>query len=151
MKITHLKIFVAMIVSFIVIKILINQIFIAGTPKINPVFLSRLRSFPKTIAALPGKIYEALQSSPKNTTIQPIQNRQSTSKYARRLPIRDLSTLDTVVKSMPLQPIAKDVYAGEDNKYDVSYLKIGENSQWEEIEYTAKDGKKYKLLRPKTN
>jgi hypothetical protein len=73
-----LKIFTIITVSFLTVQLLTPQIFLANTPRINPLFIARLKDSPYYLASLPGNILSYLTNTVKNTTDNIAQNTSRT-------------------------------------------------------------------------
>jgi len=69
-----LKIFIIIAVSFLTVKLLTPQIFLANTPRINPLFVAHLKNSPYYLVNLPANILAYLKNTVKNTTANIAQN-----------------------------------------------------------------------------
>ena len=61
-----LKIFAIIAVSFLSVKLLAPQIFIANTPRISPLFVQNMKNAPAYIASIPGNILNSLKTASSN-------------------------------------------------------------------------------------
>jgi len=61
-----LKIFAIIAVSFLAVKLVAPQVFLANTPKVNPLFIAKLQNAPTYIVSLPGNIINSLKTSTAN-------------------------------------------------------------------------------------
>ena len=61
-----LKIFAIIAVSFLAVKLVAPQVFLANTPKVNPLFIARVKNAPVYIASLPSNILNSLKTTSSN-------------------------------------------------------------------------------------
>ncbi|MCR4313441.1 MAG: hypothetical protein NUV58_04280, partial [Candidatus Roizmanbacteria bacterium] len=51
----RIKMILVLLFTFFGVKIVAPNLFIANTPRVNPVFVAKIMNTPKEIAAMPGK------------------------------------------------------------------------------------------------
>ncbi|MBI5126941.1 hypothetical protein HZA76_00605 [Candidatus Roizmanbacteria bacterium] len=123
----RVKLVLVLLISFTAIKFVAPQIFLADSPKINPMFITNLKKTPSYIASIPKVIGQYINFGNKTASINQV-----------------------AVKSPPsgliFNSISKNVSAAEDKKNDKVYLKIQPGTAYsvEEIEV---DGVKKKVLK----
>lgn len=119
-----IKIITAVILSFAVVILMSPQVFLANTPRINPVFLTKLKNLPNTIASLPSSFFNSLLRRPS-----------SAEKYA-------------AVYEKPFYKLSDEVYAYEEGT--VLYYDLKSNyGDYSEMTVQSDSGKTIKLRFPK--
>lgn len=146
-KILYIKIIIIIIITFISVQILSDEVFYSKSPRINPQFISFLKSVPVTLVSLPSRFLRMIQKTGYDVAnLEKIPGKNEL--YIPRKPGVPSGKIDAVLKEIPLQKVSKGIYAGEHNTYDVTVEKIDENSRWVWTDYKLHDGKTIKLLVP---
>lgn len=110
------KIILSLILSFLVVKILSASIFFAGTPRINPFFIARLKALPGEIRTLPNRALTFLTKP--FAQFSNFSNKRIAEKALEDLPKADIKI------GMTLTRVSKGVYAVYDEQKNLNYLKI---------------------------
>lgn len=126
MKHTNTKIKLALILvfAFVSTHIISKTVFLANSPRINKQFLSALINNSRTFFANLGK----------NTSLS--DNQKNALQQIEKLP------------STALNQVSSGVYAKEDKKNNVIYIRITKDAEWEE-RIIVMDGKEIKVRFPK--
>lgn len=127
-SIQRIKLVLVIVGSFMAVKFLSPQVFLADSPKINPVFISKLINAPSYIASLPGVIGQLWSV------------RQKTGNNVDEIAAKK------VPPNLIFNSLTKGVEAANDEKNNKVYLKMqpGTSYSVEEIEI---NGVKKKILR----
>ncbi len=120
----QMKIITAIILSFVAVIIMAPRVFLANTPRINPIFLTNLKNFPSTLAGLPSVLF--------NNFFQ----RGANERYAK-------------VYKQPFYKINDEVYAYEEGNILYYDLKSG-SGNYKEMNITTNSGKTIKLRFPES-
>ena len=121
-KLIYIQIFTALFIGFIASRILIKNVFIANTPRIQSDFVSSAKN-----------LFALLLSG----------GRYSISKLSDA----ESQQMDAMAKSNLLRPLTKGIYAAEDAKR--TYMIVKENEvEWMEYSYVVK-GKTVKIRVPR--
>lgn len=128
----YLKIVIVLILAFVIADLSSKNVFIAGTPRINPFLIARINNlFSPGSTATPSNI----------ASNQPVGSQTGVIKQTD-LPQQVVQALNT-----PLKPVSKGVYAGEKNNIKVYEFRQDE-IDW--VEYTFMvNGKEIKIKAPK--
>lgn len=136
-----IKIGLTVFLAFSVVKIMsAGGVFLGDTPKIHPLFITRLINTP---AYLASKLNIGTQSNTAQNTVRSNPNEQPAP-----------FTFTTKAPSPPpppglqYKPIAKGVYAAEDTKTNTVYVNIKKGTTFTIVDKVI-NGKTYKLLIPK--
>lgn len=124
------KIFLAILISLVIVTLTSNVIFIANTPRLNKLFLTELINLPQTVVDNSKAFLTSLGLSQKE------KNKNEAIKNLSNLPLSQL------------KPIAKGVYAKEDISNNIYYVRVTKDADFEEriIDYR---GQKIKIRFPK--
>ena len=133
----YLKILAVFLVALLISKILTNNIFLAGSPKIRPNLGNYLAfKIKNTTANLLAKITINFPSFPKRQNLE----------IATSQPITEQETMNFLKGS--LKPVAKGVSAASKDNYSYTVYKMDE-IEWVQISYTLKDGRVINIEYPK--
>lgn len=143
------KIIFSLVISYLAIMVMVNAVFLANTPRINPLFIAKLKNIPSSLVTLPSRILAALSSpqrpSNSNTNINP-------AGIAQNQPNGLTFTNVNPPPSTAFRPMAAGVFAGENTATKTKYVTIKKGTQFEVRNYTLtlSDGsqKQIKLLVP---
>lgn len=135
-------IIMAMVVAFFLASISSSQIFITGTPRINPLFIAKLQNLPSAFTEKTTKFIALLRVTP--TPMNVATNNSSAISAQDQKMIQNLDKLP--VASLNL--IATGIYAKEDKNSSTIYVRVTKDAQWEE-KVIEIDGKKITLQFPK--
>lgn len=157
-----IKIGLAVFLAFIVVKIMFaGGVFLADTPRIHPLFMTRLINTPVYLASLPIEFINKLRpniniaDSSNNKNAPPSQinsnvtfNQTAQPSTSQKQPAQ--LTFPTAVPPPGLEykPIAKGVYAAEDTKTKTVYLNIKKGTTFTVVNKVI-NGKTFRLLVPK--
>jgi hypothetical protein len=120
----QLKIIFILVLSFVVSFIINKTVFLSNTPRINPKFARSIKNLPTTSKAFFAQLNQFF--TPKNI------NNTNSEKFFSELPKVN------VPKSINYKLVSKGVYAAEDKKSNIKYLKIEKGTQIEVREYRIK-------------
>lgn len=116
---------VAILVSLSVVIGVVPRIFLAGTPRINPNFISDLGNLPRDIVAM-------FRGEPSS------QDERMTAEIPRV----------THPAGLNYEPLAKGVYASEPDQSGKRYIKIEEGTKLEKKVITLDDGRTVSVYVP---
>jgi hypothetical protein len=154
-------IILVIIISFFFSIWLTNNVFITNTPRLNPLFIAKLKSAPGYIASIPKLIQNAISSKSQN---QIAKNEPSSNQTANNSPrpkyetIQLSQTMSTMPKVTPpasavFKSVSKGVYAAEGSN-NSKYIKIEKGTPVEVRVYhiTMPDGtsKEVQFIIPQT-
>ena len=139
----RIKIVLVLLFTYVSIKLVSPNIFLANSPKINHLFIVKIINTPKNIAAMPGKFLSSLSafrlfniSSPidtpsVNTASQNGQNRIAKMKFVSPPP------------ELIFNAISKNVSAAEDPETGNKYIKVEAGTKYKIVGYITIDGMQY--------
>lgn len=133
--ISKIKIISLLAISLFTVVFLAPQVFISNTPKVNPLFITRIINVPSYVAGIPGQIMVMFRST-------------NSDESARTV----LSSIPQVTPPPGLlfQMISKGVRAAEDPATKTKYMQIDAGAQVEVSVIKLKDGREIKIVRPAT-
>ena len=135
----RIKIVFVLFFTYMSVKLISPNLFIAYSPKINPVFIAKVINTPAKIATIPGKFLSSLSKfsffdknevSPNiNTNINP--GMIAKSKYV------------TPPSNLVFKYMSKGVSAAEDPGTGMNYIKIEAGTKYKISGYITVDGVQY--------
>lgn len=141
--INKLKILFILFFSFLSIYFFSPIIFLANTPRINPRFITSIKSLPENISSFPGKIIANLSNffyiQQKTSDYQLNQNQTASIPK----PIQ----LITPPSYLEFKPVSKYVEAAEDEKTGNKYLKIKKGAKMKVVGTIEINGKTYPKIK----
>lgn len=140
------RIFIAIIVSFFLTSILSKTVFYANTPRINKMFIASIINLPNKLINNASNFIASLK--PNNSS-----NQTNTNQARIKQPVNNTRSISLVqsIEQIPITTmtkIGKGVYAKEDKANNVYYLKLTEDTEWDEKEYIV-NGEKVTIKFPK--
>lgn len=138
-------IFIALIISWFFSQ----TIFLKGTPQIDPLFLTKLRVLPNLLVNRSKELFTSTFDKNKSTG----DSLPKTEILVAKDNLQERSLAFEKIKKLPdssLQFMSKGVYAKEDKKTNIVYIRITKDAEWEEKTVTI-DGKLTKIMIPKTS
>jgi hypothetical protein len=130
------KIVFTLVLALILSAVFSNTIFLANTPRINTIFLAKLKNAPGDL--LNGTTVFLSSLMRPNGTALTSQEKQNIINSFNSLPVSTMKSIGT------------GVYAKEDKKNNTVYIKVNKDAQWEE-RILIIDGKQVKVRFPKGN
>lgn len=154
-----LKILAVIAISFLTVKLLAPQVFLANTPRVNPLFIAKLKNIPANIAqkssssttqSKNNQIATNTGHSGPYVTSQPITGNTDTTAPAGStpLPISEQevsSSLDKLASVTPpaqaaFVPVASGVSTYTDSSTNKTILKIEKGAQYTVERYQLANG-----------
>lgn len=148
------KIIFSLVISYLAVMLMVNAVFLANTPRVNPLFISKLKSIPSDLVKLPSRMLASLMSVQKPSNyVNPNTNSSNLAQTQEILnPEELLPPKVTAPSSVVFKPLVKGVLAGEDPKTNSKYVTIkgGTRMQITNYKLTLADGtqKNIRLLIP---
>jgi hypothetical protein len=134
-----------MVVALVISSVLSNTVFLANTPRINKPFLAKVVAFPGSIIKNTSNYIASLQSPisnlqiPNNDQNSNIQKNNKTMELSNNSASRSVNQSQRVSTITPtpifpaiLRQLSQGVFAEEDTKNKVIYIKVTSNDPWEE-------------------
>ena len=145
---TLVKIFFALLCSYIVVTIITPLLFVSNSPKINSTFVDKVKNAPTYIAQLPLTLSTYIQGLVKKST----QNNEFAEK-TKELPVTNDMAMESSqsLKSITPPPntvftsIAKGVAASEEKEGKV-ILKIDQGTEYKYQRFQLPDGRIIDIL-----
>ena len=135
-----IKILIVLLAAFLISKISLDNLFIARSPKVNPLFVSNTIAKINSLWSKTGDFIASLNFFPRLTSFGDSQNNEQPGKVTLS---RD--QIDRILKT-PLKQVSKGVYAGETEGIQVYEVRINE---FDYLEYIFNvDGKEIKIRVP---
>jgi hypothetical protein len=126
-----------MAVALVISSVLSNTVFLANTPRINKPFLAKVIGLPGTIIKNTGE-FMALLLKPASQQNLANLNPQPTTVYS---PPSIVNRQPTIIVRQPssspslaliLRQLSQGVFAEEDTKNKIIYIKVTSNDPWQE-------------------
>jgi len=115
-----LKLCFCLLVAFGLVTLVSPQVFLANTPRINPLFIASIKNLPTNIAGTPDRIVAYIGNIITN------KNNQTNPSSTVIIPA-----------SVALKEVTSGVYAGEDAATKKTYIRIDKtNPNLKQKEYT---------------
>ncbi len=121
-----IKLIFVLVLSFLVVKFLSPQIFLADSPKISPLFIAKLINIPNYVASIP----QTISSLFNNSATQDIN----------KVAVKNVPT------GLNFSSLSKGVEAAEDTQNNKVYLKIQPGTAYS-IEEIEVNGVKKRVLK----
>lgn len=139
----RIKIVIVLLLTFVSVKTISPNVFLADSPRINPLFIAKILNTPRNIAAMPGKFLSSLSTFKlfnvdfsNNTTSG---NMTSLSDQNRTAQARFISPPAGLI----FKSISKNVSAAEDPDSGNKYIKVEAGTKYKIIGYITLDGVQY--------
>ena len=118
------KLFFSLAMTFGLVTLFAPQVFLANTPRVNPLFIASIKNLPTNIVGTPDRIVAYIGN-------------MFTSKNNQTTP--NPSSTVNVPASIAFKEVTAGVYAGEDTASKKTYIKIDKtNPNLKQKEYTIK-------------
>lgn len=125
---TRVKVLFIVLSSFLLVKIASPQIFLADSPKINPLFVAKIKNTPFELARLPSKMIASI------INLNPFANKDEVISNVK---------LVTPPPNIIFKSVAKGVSAAEDPKTGKKYIKIEAGTKYRIAGTVTVNGKQY--------
>ena len=137
---TRIKIVLVLLFTFFSVKLITPNLFIANSPRINPLFITGIINAPKEIALLPGKFLSSLSNIRFN-----LFNNETNIKV-------DPEIIAKVKQVIPppnavFKYVSKGVSAAEDPQTGEKYIRIEAGTKYKIIGYITINGVKYPKIK----
>ena len=130
----RIKMILVLLFTFFGVKIVAPNLFIANTPRVNPVFVAKIMNTPKEIAAMPGKFLANLS----NFRLFNNQNNiQVDPKVIAEIKFK------TPPANVVFEYVSKGVSAAEDPATGEKYIKVAAGTKYKIVGEITINGVKY--------
>ena len=126
----RIKIIFILLLTFFSVKIIAPNLFLADSPKINPIFIAKILNTPKALALLPSKILSSLSN------FNLFKNRESSNTFVN---VRQVTPPANVI----FQSISTGVSAAEDLQTGEKYIKVQAGTKYRIVGEITINGKKF--------
>ncbi len=108
----------SLVFSFLVVSFLGSQVFFAGTPRINPDFIAKVKNAPLYISSLPGEIVNSFKLNVTHS------DSVASTKYEIKSTLDEAST-EIPKTGLSFTNVATNVMAADDpNDSNIKYVKL---------------------------
>jgi len=141
-----IRIITIIIFSFLAVKLLVPQVFLANTPKVNPMFIVKLQNTPTYIASIPGNIISLLKNTSNNNQIaNKDKNSTSSTGLIPVNPVEAAAVLDNLTNVTPpakakFTPLSTGVSTYMDSTTNKTILKVDKGTKYSVERYQLSNG-----------
>ncbi len=128
----RIKIIFILLLTLFSVKVIAPNLFLADSPRINPIFIAKILNTPKALALLPSKILSSLSN------FNLFKNRES-SNTNTFVNVRQVTPPANVI----FQSISTGVSAAEDLQTGEKYIKVQAGTKYKIVGYVTINGKQF--------
>ncbi len=132
---TKLKIVFILGLSFLIVRAIAPRLFIADSPRINPLFVAQLLNLPTQLAGL-------IRGNSTNVPGQVYQGEQTVSQ------VNVPRATEPIPQNSVIYQIGKGAYAAEDKETKKTYIMFKADAKVKVYEYKLPSGKSITLYEP---
>ncbi|EKE05283.1 MAG: hypothetical protein ACD_19C00369G0002 [uncultured bacterium] len=144
----RIKIALVILITFFTVKTVAPNLFIANTPRVNPLFIANIINTPARIAAMPGKFLSSLSNfrlfnfeSPNSPELPVRQNEVANIKVDPKV-IAEIKQ-KTPPANVVFKYVSKGVSAAEDTATGEKYIKVEAGTKYRIVGEIEINGVKY--------
>ena len=126
----RIKIIFILLLTLFSVKVIAPNLFLADSPKINPIFMAKILNTPKALALLPSKILSSLSN------FNLFKNRESSNTFVN---VRQVTPPANVI----FQSISTGVSAAEDPQTGEKYIQVKAGTKYKIVGYVTINGKQF--------
>lgn len=134
---TRIKILLIFLISFLAVKTMVPQIFLADSPQINPEFIARLQNAPAEIGQMPGKMLASIGKGLSN--LNPFKVKPQVPTAGQLAAVKTTTPQSNVLFKL----ISKGIWAAEDSQTGQKYIKIEAGTKYRIVGTVTINGKQY--------